>query len=180
MEKFLVQENDDELDDIDFVGTQAFCHGSSMVFISLTEKTFEIYPAFEKNVKNYRRYSEAMEDEALVALRPKLSASPFEKRLVEKNGEKYFVEKHYKKSKIYNASENDRVLYENPFEAQKPFIRLEAQLSTVGDDEALLVAFDENAPVENGKYDFDKASNFIFLNSLWICIVNSKIYCFFI
>jgi hypothetical protein len=87
-------------EDIDFVGTEAFCHGSSMVFLSLTQKTFDIFPAFERNITNYRRYSEAMSDERLCALRPSLMASPFEKRLVEENGEKFFVEKHYKKSKI--------------------------------------------------------------------------------
>ncbi len=142
-------------DDIDFVGTQGFSHGSSMVFISLSEATCNAYPAFEKNIKNYRRYFEAMEDEVLTALRPRLAESPFEKRLVEKDGEKYFVEKHYKKSKIYNASDDGRVLYENPFSAQKPFIRLEAQHTSAGNDGVVLVSFDENSPVACGTYNFD-------------------------
>jgi len=142
-------------DDIDFVGTEAFLHGSSMVFISLTQATIDIYPAFERNVKNYRRYTEAMDDEKLVALRPRLSESPYEKRLVEKDGEKYFIEKHYKKSKIYNASENDKVLFENPFAPQKPFVRLEAGLTAGDDERCVLVPFDESAPVKSGVYDFD-------------------------
>ncbi len=143
-------------DDVDYVGTKAFEHGSSMVFLSLNADNCEKFPAFEKNVQNYRRYSEAMNDKALVALREKLIASPFEKRLVEKDGEKYFVEKHYKKSKIYNAEKNqDKVLFENPFGEQKPFVRLEGHLSTSEYKGTVLVHFDESAPVHSGVYDFD-------------------------
>ncbi|MBQ9975533.1 MAG: hypothetical protein IJP16_03410 [Clostridia bacterium] len=141
-------------EDIDFVGTEAFCHGSSMVFLSLTQKTFDIFPAFERNITNYRRYSEAMSDESLCALRPRLTANPFEKRLIEENGKKYFVEKHYKKSKIYASNGVDRLLFENPFKAQKPFIRLEAQLT--GEEEGItLVHLDESCQISEGKHTFD-------------------------
>ncbi len=143
-------------EDIDFVGSEAFSHGSSMVFLSLTAENFEKFPAFEKNVKNYRRYSEALGDKNLSALREKVLANPYETRLVEKDGEKYFVEKHYKKSKIYDAQGTlDKVLYENPFKAQKPFVRLEGHLSTGEEKGALLVHFDEKEPVRAGKYTFD-------------------------
>ena len=143
-------------EDIDYVGSEAFAHGSSMVFLNLTAENFEKFPAFEKNVKNYRRYSEAQGDKNLTALREKLIENPYEKRLVEKDGEKYFVEKHYKKSKIYNAEDgSDTLIYENPFRAQKPFVRLEGHLSTSEEKGVVLVHFDENKPVPAGKYTFD-------------------------
>ena len=136
-------------EDIDYVGTQAFCHGSSMVFINLNRDNFEKYPAFEKNVTNYRRYSLAMNNETLLALRDKLNANPYEKRLVDN----HFVEKSYKKSKIYSSG--DMALFENPFNAQKPFIRLEAQLSAKGENGITLVRFDETKPVAEGVHNFE-------------------------
>ena len=139
-------------EDIDYVGTEAFCHGSSMVFINLNKDNFDKFPAFRKNITNYRRYSEAMNDKSLTALREKLLANPYEKRLVDGG----FVEKSYKKSKIYSAGDKlDKAVFNNPFGAQKPFVRLEAQLSTKGDDSVTLVRFDETKPVECGTYNFD-------------------------
>jgi hypothetical protein len=124
-------------DDIDFVGTEAFVNENSMVFLSLTPKTFEIFPAYKRNVVNYRRYSEAMNDAALVALRDKLAADPYEKRLIDSEDGKYFVEKHYVKSKIYEAGV-DLVRADNPFAPQVPFIRLEGHLTTRDGDGILL------------------------------------------
>jgi len=136
-------------EDIDYVGTEAFCHGSSMVFINLNRDNFEKYPAFKRNVTNYRRYSEAMSDKSLTDLREKLLANPYEKRLLDG----CFVEKSYKKSKLYSSG--DSALFDNPFKAQKPFIRLEAGLSTKGEDSVTLVKFDESAPVSEGGHNFD-------------------------
>ena len=92
-------------------------YAKPMVFINLNRDNFEKYPAFRRNITNYRRYSEAMSDKGLTALREKLLANPYEKRLLDGG----FVEKSYKKSKIYSSG--DSALFDNPFDTQKPFLR---------------------------------------------------------
>ena len=140
-------------DDIDFVGTQAFVNGSSMVYLGLSRANFEKFPAYKKNVINYRRYCEALNDEEFLSVREKLCASPFEKRLMGEGKDKYFVEKSYSKTKLY---QNDEIKVENPFDEQTPFLRFENHItSKVGGEETVLAKFSLENAVEPCEREFD-------------------------
>ncbi|MBQ5746641.1 MAG: hypothetical protein IIV81_01760, partial [Clostridia bacterium] len=66
--------------------------------------------------------------------------------LIEKRGKKYaFVEKDYKWAKLYDLSDEGRNCHEfkNPFGAQTPFIRIEAMLSSKGENPFVVFPLDE-------------------------------------
>ncbi len=142
-------------DDIDFVGTQAFVNGSSMVYLGLTRANFEKFPAYKKNVVNYRRYCEALDDEKFLKIREKLKESPYEKRLKGDGDGKYFVEKSYSKTKLYN-NENGEIKVQNPFDKQVPFLRFENHItSKVGGEETVLSKFSLDEEVVPCEREFD-------------------------
>ena len=91
----------------------------------------------------------------------KAKANPFEKHIVQKGeGEYVFVEKQYQTKRLYDIMDEQRntATFINPFGEQTPFIRLEADMSTLGADAFEFVALAETRPVaeQAQKYPFGR------------------------
>ncbi len=134
-------------DSIEFMGAMAVMYDFSNVFNGMTPASLERLPGLRRNVKLYRKYDDLRKQGYFSEeYRNKLINGKYEYQLKEKDGEWVFVEKDYKIAKLYDLNDIDRNLatFNNPFKAQVPFIRIEALLSTQGNNPLVLYPLDEN------------------------------------
>ena len=138
-------------DAIDHMGAMSVMYDYSTVFNGLSRETFARYEGYRRNILRYRMYSDLRKshyfsEETLANAR----ASEHELAIVKKpNGKYTFIEKNYVVKRLYDIGDEKRntEVFSNPFKKQTPFIRLEADMSTLGDDAMLLFPLDENKPV---------------------------------
>ncbi len=137
-------------DDIDMLGTLSLAYNYSMVFMNL-----ESYRTNAKNKANIDRFvlydklrkEGYFSDEVLSQLRN----TDKEYALKDKgNGSYALVEKHYDKARVHNIADKlfNYLDGTNPFNAQKPFIRIEADWSSKGEDAVVLKKYDETRPLD--------------------------------
>ena len=138
-------------DDIDFMGALSVMYDYSTVFNSNTPIVLNRYEGYKRNVHRYKMYSDLRKsfyfsDDIL----KKARANPHELAIIEKGKNKYFfVEKNYDTKRLFSIEDEKRntAVFENPFKRQTPFIRLNADMSTLGDDPVILLPLDETKPV---------------------------------
>ncbi|MBE6649783.1 MAG: hypothetical protein E7613_00580 [Ruminococcaceae bacterium] len=135
-------------DSIARMGALALMYDFSNVFNGTNKYSYERYAGVRRNVALYKKYDDLRKslyfDEEY---RQKLIDSPFEVELIEKRGKKFsFVEKDYQIAKLYDLNDTERNYgsFKNPFGAQVPFIRIEAMMSTAGDNPFVMLPLDEN------------------------------------
>lgn len=143
-------------DDIDHVATIALRHDFSMV--PNGPKDFEElyrYKGLKKNIDRYLEYDKLRKEMYFSEeYREKLMSDDTEYALIKKRGNKYsFVQKKYQTEILHDLSDEKRGYgeFKNPFGAQTPFIRIEARLSTKGENPLILFPLDENKPLSEQK-----------------------------
>ena len=132
---------------IEFMGALSILYNYSIAYSEMdlslpgARRNVEIYKFYDK-LRRGKYFSEA----TLAAARK----SPYELAVREKSEGVYtLVEKNYAIKRLYAIEEEgrDSAAFHNPFGAQTPFIRLEADMSTLGQDAKLLLELDEAKPV---------------------------------
>lgn len=131
------------VDDSHYLGSLALMYDMSMVYNEFDSEVTENYPAFYRNVEIFRIYDTLRKEKYFPEqVLEKVRAGEYEYHLKEISpGEFVFCEKEYQVKKLYSLTDGERNkgVYQNPFLAQTPFIRIEALLSA-DDQESLLLA----------------------------------------
>lgn len=139
------------LDAIDHMGALAVINDYSTVFNPATPALVERYAGFRRNLKRYKFYSDIRKAKYFSPeVLEKAKQNPHEMHIIEKKKGKYvFVEKDYQTKRLYDIMDPERNTAEftNPFKAQTPFVRIEANMSTYGNDPFTLLPLDDNKPV---------------------------------
>jgi len=158
-------------DDIDFLGTTAIAYDYSMVFSNLD--TYRTVPKNRANIDRFVIYDKLRKSGYFSQeVRQTLRESEFEHSITERDDGSFgLVEKYYVKGRINDTSDNARntLSGENPFEKQTPFIRIEADYSSIGESPVVLLKSDGNAPREL-KYTFDTPLNASGRNALLVTV----------
>lgn len=140
-------------DDVDYLGAQSIAYDQTMVYQGLKESDIEQLPALKRNLDNYARYAKLrfggyFSDE----VKDKLKDRNYEYKLENNNGFWGFRESVYCKSKIRDINK-DCLEGTNPFNKQKPFIRLENLYSSNGSSAINLMCFNENEMLSDAKIE---------------------------
>lgn len=135
-------------DDIDFMGTLAVAYDYSSVSNGIGKGALTRYKALRRNMSLYKKYDDLRKAEYFSSdIREKLANGKFEYQLKEKRGKRYvFVEKSYQPKRLFDLSDPERntAEFKNPFGPQMPSVRIEASLSTAGQNPQVLLPLDEN------------------------------------
>ncbi|MBQ9975672.1 MAG: hypothetical protein IJP16_04110 [Clostridia bacterium] len=137
-------------DDIDHMGMLSLLYGYSTVFNGGYD--IDRYYGCYRNINHYNLYirlrrEKYFSDKTLERARECNS----ELAVVEKDGRYKIVERAYSKNRLYGIDGENRreTLLENPFKKQTPFVRIEAGMSSLGDDSLLLLPLNETIPVSS-------------------------------
>lgn len=134
-------------DQIEHMGALALMYDFSNVFNGTKKASYERFAGVRRNVAIYKKYDDLRKEGYFSEeYRRKLIESPYDVELIEKRGNRFsFVEKDYQIAKLYdlNDSERNTAQFNNPFGAQTPFIRIEAMMSTRGDNPFVMLPLDE-------------------------------------
>lgn len=134
-------------DDIDHMASLAVAYDYGMVYQNIAHNTLAL-PAVKRNTDRYAFYNKLRKENYFPeSIRRQVREGKFEYALVDKNDGNYaFVEKSYSPKKIINVDDTDfnTTKHSNPFDAQKPFVRLEAFPASTGADPIVALALDEN------------------------------------
>ncbi len=133
-------------DDAEYVSSLCLIHGYGMVIRGGIPSKF--CPAYSRNIDIYLKYYNLMQskyfsDEYL----NKLKDPDKEYHLKNKGKDKWIFEEKAFETHRYFACEDakhNKNKFTNPFKSQKPFVRIETCLSTLGTNEMLLLPIDEN------------------------------------
>ena len=112
-------------DDVDYVGVKSIAYNQTMTYNPLRSADVEGKPALKRNLDIFARYSKLRQEryfsEKVLSV---LKEGRFEYKLEYNNGRWGFREAVYCRNKLRDISKD--ILYgDNPFQKQKPFIRLE-------------------------------------------------------
>ena len=146
-------------DDIDLLGCTAIAYDYSMVFSNL--ETYNEIPKNRANIDRFVEYDKLRKAGYFSeAIREQLRESEFEHSLVKNSDGSYsLVQKHYEKARIHDVSDKsfNFIEGENPFGKQTPFIRIEADWSSDGQDAVTLL--EEVGTPKNMRVQFDEPFN---------------------
>ena len=138
-------------DDIHDMGSIAIKNDFSISFNGPDPKIYANSKGLQRNIALYRKYDDLRKAQYFSEeYREKIRASKWECHLKEKRGGKFvFVEKDYQKKKIYDLNSKTFNLneFKNPFGQQTPFVRIEASLSSKGENPLLLLPLDESRDI---------------------------------
>ncbi len=138
-------------DDVDHIGSIAVKYDFSMSYHGLAKQAYESSNGLRRNVKRFRKYDDLRKAQYFSEdYRNKLQACEHDLKLIEKRGGKFsFVETDYQKAKLYDLNDCGRNCHEfkNPFGAQTPFVRIEALLSSKGENPITVFPLDETKPI---------------------------------
>ena len=155
MEKILYE------DEVDYVGIKAIAHCSSLSYIMPDFQTFERDRKGHRFMHKNAFYSRIVSEGRVGEETKRILADPERDFLVEEYGEKIlFREQKRLNLRPYSFKDGENgVRVNNPFAAQRPKIRIEAQHCADGDGETV-IAFDRNVPVAEQKvrFTFDEDS----------------------
>ena len=135
-------------DSIDHMGSLAVMYNYStvpntpdMTRFAGSRRNMELYNMYSKLRKSHYFNEETLE---------KARACGCELAIREKSKGKFvFYEKNYQIKRLYDIGDSARntAEYTNPFKKQTPFVRIEAGLSTLGDEPLVILPLNENAPL---------------------------------
>ncbi len=147
-------------DAIDHMGALSVIHDYSTVHNGTNPAAIPRVRALRRNIELYNMYSKLRQsfyfkEELLERLREN---DDQEYKIIKKDNGKYvFVEKKYDVKRLYSILEEGRntAEFENPYKKQTPFVRIEHCMSTLGQEEMILLPMNENAPVASQLKGFD-------------------------
>lgn len=135
-------------DEIAYLGSLSLMYDFGMVYSAMEPKFAAKYAGLKRNAAIYKPYDDLRKAGYFSkALLEKLRQGKWEYHLKQKDsGEYVFEEKTYQKKKLYELTDADRntAKFNNPFDAQVPFIRIESMLSSAGKNPVELLPLDEN------------------------------------
>lgn len=142
-------------DDMDYLGKLGIAYNSGFSFMGVGDSLVERFPVIKKNIDTFLKYDSLKKKNIVPSeIREKIKNSEY--RLDSSDSGYTFTEKKYVKTKTNTA---DSFCVFNPFEAQKPFIRIEA-LYTAADGEPITLAhFDENISLDSQSDTFIYSSH---------------------
>lgn len=147
-------------DAIEHMGALAVMYDFSIAYQNCDAQRMERYAGLRRNVTLYKKYDHLRKTMHFSReLLEKVRNGRWEYHLAERpGGEIVFVEKEYQNIKLYDISNSERNkgTFINPFSAQRPFIRIEALLSTAEENPILLLELDESKELTAQKlvYEF--------------------------
>lgn len=133
-------------DDIDYMGSLAVMYNMANVLYTYNPTAVDNNPEYRANLAYYKFYNDIRKskyftDETI----EKVINHGGEFKIIEKApGEYAFLEMYYNKKCIGTYANDNTFVGNNPFSAQKPFIRIEGRWSTLSEDPITLAEFDEN------------------------------------
>ncbi len=136
-------------DDIDLLGSLCVAYNYSMVFANL--ETYYTLPKNRANIDRFVQYDKLRKagyfsDDITKQMRE----SEYEHALVDKgNGAWAMVQKSYDKARVNNLADScfNYIEGSNPFKEQSPFIRIEADWSSTGENPILMADMDTDRPL---------------------------------
>ncbi len=138
-------------DAVDHMGAISVMYDYSTVFNGTNPEGLLRYAGNRRNVALYNMYADLRKsfyfsEELLEKVRATGLEYKIEKK---KNGKYVFVEKDYQVKRLYSILEEGRntAEFSNPFKKQTPFVRIEHCMSTLGEEEMILLPLNEHAPV---------------------------------
>lgn len=137
-------------DDIDHMASLAVAYDYGMVYQNIAKNTLAL-PAVKRNTDRYALYNKLRKENYFPeSIRRQIREGKFEYALTEKDGKYTFVEKSYSPKKIISIDDADfaTTKHNNPFGAQKPFVRLEAFPAANGKDPITALKLDETAELK--------------------------------
>ncbi len=142
-------------DDIDNLGYQAVIYNMSMSYNNFDADKILQNPTYSRNVEYYNFYdtirrSGYFTKETLQRVIDISRSTNRDFKIIEKSaGEYAFLETYYQKNNVGWSAEEDTRTFEgeNPFDTQKPFIRIESRYSTLGENKTLLVELDSEKTI---------------------------------
>ncbi len=142
-------------DMVEHMGSLAIMYSYSVVYGELySHDVFKTKKGNQRNVAIYKKYDDLRKeryfsDEYL----DKLKNGKWEYHLTEEDGKYYFLEKDVQIKKLYNLE--NKIAFDNPFDEQAPFIRIEALMSSNERNSTVLMEFDKNKDLLSQKLEYD-------------------------
>lgn len=134
-------------DDVDYLGAKAIAYDQAMVYDVLNKEKLLTIPAFKRNLDLYICYDSLRRKRYFSEeVKNVLKDGLHEYKLDNVNGEFGFWEVEYFRKKIRDIRV-DRLVGENPFNSQNPFIRLENLYSTDYSSKINLMSFNNEIDV---------------------------------
>ncbi|MBR5459797.1 MAG: hypothetical protein IKV53_02935 [Clostridia bacterium] len=156
-------------DAIDYKGAMAVMYDYSTVFNGISKDLFIRHEGVRRNLLRYKVYSDLRKEGYFSEdILEKARANEHELAIVKKGNKYVFEEKNYDIKKLYEIRDEKRntEVFENPFKKQTPFIRIEAGMSTLGDDAMLLLPLDETKPIADQLKTHELGAEIDFTNNL--------------
>ena len=148
-------------DAVESMGALAVAHDFNIVYTETDYEDYRRYPAVRRNIEIYTRCDRLRKERYFSPeLLEKVRQEPGEVHIVATEDGYQFVQKEYSICKLYDLADasRNRAVFENPFEEQVPFLRIEALLSGKQEDAEVLLAFDPEKELGEQKLvcKFDK------------------------
>ena len=134
-------------DDVDYLGARSIAYDQTIVYNGLRENIIESTPALKRNMEVFSNYSN-LRTRGYFSDRVKsiLGSGQYEYKLIKKNGRWGFRETVYCRDKMRDVK-NDQLVGDNPFQRQKPFVRLENLYSSDCSSSISLMRFDDSSEI---------------------------------
>ncbi len=138
-------------DDVDYMGVNALAYDQTMVYNGLYKRNVDKIPGLKRNLERYAIYNK-LRTENYFSDRVKtiLKEGEYEYKLDRKRGVWGFYEAKYCRTKLCDIK-IDKIDGVNPFNEQKPFIRLENLYSSDGSTAINLMQFENNIELKDWK-----------------------------
>ena len=135
-------------DAVHHIGSLSLMHNASMTYIEVTPEEYEDCPARKRNIDLYKKYDDLRKAEYFSEdVVNTIKNGEYEYHIEEVSENEYVLrEKDFKVKKFYNLTDESRnsIVYNNPFDAQTPFVRFEALLSAEKENLVTVAEFDKN------------------------------------
>lgn len=145
-------------DDVEHLGSLALSNDINMVYTFLSQDEFNQIPALKRNALIYKKYDYLRKKKYFSKeILEKVKTGKYEYH-IDKTPDDGFVlrEKKFERKNVYNLS-NERentASFNNPFDSQMPFVRIEALLTENKKADSVMVCpFDKNESVSNKSFE---------------------------
>lgn len=150
-------------DDIDLLGSLCVAYNYSMVFSNL--ESYNTLPKNRANIDRFVQYDKLRKAGYFPeSIKEQIRESKYEHALVDKgNGNWAMVQKSYDQARVNNLADSSSNYIEgsNPFKEQTPFIRIESDWSSVGENPIVMADMDPSKPFTTNQmvYNYDERVN---------------------
>lgn len=127
------------------LGSLSLAFNTSMVYNDISKDDPDKYPALKRNIEIFKKYDDLRKSSFFGEdVLEKIRSGRYEYHLSSYAGRPCFTEKSFDTKKLYNLSDStaNSAEFNNPFKEQKPFVRIEALLSTQRSDPIVLLDMD--------------------------------------